>query len=181
VALTRHPAGAESPVGSIAVRARRGPAATIRVAYRIRGDLERVRVPASGEDTGAEPLWQQTCCELFLRAPAAAAYHELNFAASGAWAAYAFERYREGGRLMDPSLDPQVRSSTRGGMLELCATIALARLSPAYADAPLVMGVSAVIEARDGSRSYWALVHPAEKPDFHHPDAFALTLDALRD
>jgi hypothetical protein len=66
-------------------------------------------------------------------------------------------------------------------MLELCATLALARLSPAYADAPLVMGVSAVIVARDGSRSYWALVHPAEKPDFHHPDAFALTLDALRD
>ena len=34
----------------------------------------------------------------------------------------------------------------------------------------------AVIEAVDGSVSYWALAHPAGKPDFHHPDGFALQL-----
>ena len=27
-----------------------------------------------------------------------------------------------------------------------------------------------------GAISYWALAHPAEKPDFHHPDSFVLTL-----
>jgi len=36
--------------------------------------------------------------------------------------------------------------------------------------------LSAVIEATDGSLSYWALEHPADKPDFHHPDSFALEL-----
>ena len=38
------------------------------------------------------------------------------------------------------------------------------------------VGLSAVIEAKDGSRSYWALAHPPGKPDFHHRDCFALRL-----
>jgi hypothetical protein len=40
------------------------------------------------------------------------------------------------------------------------------------------VGLSAVIEAADGALSYWALRHPAGRPDFHHPDCFALDLPA---
>jgi len=40
------------------------------------------------------------------------------------------------------------------------------------------IGLSAVIEETDGTKSYWALRHPPGKPDFHHPDCFALTLGA---
>ncbi len=38
------------------------------------------------------------------------------------------------------------------------------------------VGLSAVIEAIDGTFSYWALAHPSDKPDFHHPDSFVLEL-----
>jgi hypothetical protein len=38
------------------------------------------------------------------------------------------------------------------------------------------LGLSAVIEATDGTISYWALAHPSDKPDFHHPDSFVLEL-----
>lgn len=38
------------------------------------------------------------------------------------------------------------------------------------------LGLSAVIEGVDGAISYWALVHPSDKPDFHHPDSFVLDL-----
>lgn len=38
--------------------------------------------------------------------------------------------------------------------------------------------ISAVIEEADGTKSYWALRHPPGKPDFHHPDCFALELPA---
>ncbi|MBI3061386.1 MAG: hypothetical protein HYY83_05345 [Deltaproteobacteria bacterium] len=31
--------------------------------------------------------------------------------------------------------------------------------------------------AQDGTISYWALKHPPGKPDFHHPDAFALEIE----
>jgi hypothetical protein len=33
-----------------------------------------------------------------------------------------------------------------------------------------------VIEDDQGRISYWALAHPASKPDFHHRDGFALVL-----
>ena len=38
------------------------------------------------------------------------------------------------------------------------------------------IGLSAVIEEEDGTISYWALRHAPGKPDFHHPDAFAMEL-----
>lgn len=178
--LRPHPADDESPVRSIEARVRR-VGALLDVRYRIEGEIDRVCIPAPRSPRIAEQLWQHTCCELFLRVQAAEPYHEFNFSPSGDWAAYAFARYRQGGLLNDPRLDPQVHSSATAGTLELGATIALDRLSDAYADVRLALAVSTVIEARDGSRSYWALVHPADRPDFHHPGAFALTIDAVRD
>jgi hypothetical protein len=41
---------------------------------------------------------------------------------------------------------------------------------------PLFLGLSTVIEDDTGTLSYWALKHPSGKPDFHHPDAFALEI-----
>ena len=41
------------------------------------------------------------------------------------------------------------------------------------------MGLCAVIEEKDGTKSYWALAHPpGDKPDFHDPACFALELPA---
>jgi hypothetical protein len=37
--------------------------------------------------------------------------------------------------------------------------------------------LSAVVEDRARVLSYWALKHPAEKPDFHHPDGRVIALD----
>jgi len=34
------------------------------------------------------------------------------------------------------------------------------------------LGLSAVIEEKNGRKSYWALMHPAGKPDFHYADCF---------
>lgn len=178
--LRRHPADDESPVRSIEARVRR-VGTVLDVQYRIEGDIDRVCIPPPRSPRVAEQLWRHTCCELFLRVQAAEPYHEFNFSPSGEWAAYAFGRYRQGGLLNDAQLDPQVHSSATAQTLELGATIALDRLSGAYADVRLALAVSTVIEARDGSQSYWALVHPADKPDFHHPGAFALTIDAVRD
>ena len=44
------------------------------------------------------------------------------------------------------------------------------------ADGPWRAGLSAVLEADDGTRAFWALAHPPGQPDFHHADAFALSL-----
>ena len=42
------------------------------------------------------------------------------------------------------------------------------------------MNLAAVIEEEGGVKSYWALAHPAEKPDFHDPACFTATLAAPR-
>ena len=40
------------------------------------------------------------------------------------------------------------------------------------------LGISAVIEEADSTRSYWALAHGPGEPDFHNPDCFALEVPA---
>jgi hypothetical protein len=53
----------------------------------------------------------------------------------------------------------------------------LDRLPRIQPHAALRVALSAVIEEEGGMLSYWALKHPPGKPDFHHPDAFALELE----
>ncbi len=38
------------------------------------------------------------------------------------------------------------------------------------------LGLSAVLEEKDGTKSYWALAHPDGKPDFHEPGCFTAKL-----
>ncbi len=131
--------------------------------YRCKGDLERVRLPRAGE----RPIWQHTCWELFFgRQGGAGAYREYNFAPSGEWAAYAFYSYRKAAPVKMP--DPRVTVLSGGPMLAIEAMVPVD-------GGPLRVGLSAVIESEEGL-SYWALRHPAGKPDFHHADAFALEL-----
>jgi len=149
------------------------------VTYVLEGDLDRLRIPTQQPARFADRLWQHTCFEIFIRAEGAtSAYHEFNFSPSREWAAYAFERYREGAPLTDESLDPQVAVSNDAAKLELSASIRLGALSLLHSRAKLTLALSAVVEDNDGSLSYWALAHPAGKPDFHHPDGFALELQA---
>lgn len=153
------------------------------VTYILEGDLERLRLPAPWTPRRADRLWQHTCCEIFIVRTDCATYHEFNFAPSGEWAAYAFTHYREGAPLVDEALDPQVTvRPITAEKLELDALIHLDRLSPMHARARLSLALSAVVEDGDGVLSYWALHHPlSTQPDFHHPDAFVLALDEVRD
>ena len=49
--------------------------------------------------------------------------------------------------------------------------------SPSTADTNWELGLSAVLEEKDGTKSYWALAHPdPEKPDFHDPGCFVAHL-----
>ena len=42
---------------------------------------------------------------------------------------------------------------------------------------PWELGLSAVLEEKDGTKSYWALAHSeGDKPDFHDPACFAAHL-----
>jgi hypothetical protein len=122
----------------------------------------------------SDGLWNATCFELFLRPAAAAGYFEFNF--STQWAAYSFAAYRAGKSDLPLSVAPHIASDGDDARYVLEAEVDLSDLS----DSVLRMGLCAVIEERDGRKSYWALAHPAGDPDFHHQDCFALELAAAQ-
>ena len=142
---------------------------SVRVAYVLEGDIDRLRIPPPRPPRIAERLWQHTCCELFIAREGVAGYREFNFSPSGEWAAYGFQRYREGALLAETSAEIVVRRAP--DRLELSASV------PFGGKEKLSIGLSAVVEDESGTLSYWALRHAPGKPDFHHPDAFAMKLE----
>lgn len=117
-------------------------------------------------------LWDATCFELFVRPAGLEAYFEFNFSPSTQWAAYQFDRYREGMRDLALARDPRINRGfgNAGYVIEVGVDLA------PFPGTTLRLALAAVIEETDGTKSYWALAHPPGKPDFHHKDCFALEL-----
>jgi hypothetical protein len=173
-ALVRHPAVECAALRGIEASVARTPDARLKVVYVLEGEIDRLRIPPPRPPRIAERLWQHTCCEIFIARPDLRSYHEFNLSPSGEWAAYAFARYRKGALLADPALEPRIAVNRSAERLELEAFVAIKY------EGKLLIGLSAVVEDQDGTLSYWALRHASGKPDFHHPEAFALELDEVR-
>jgi hypothetical protein len=178
VTLLCHPDTPTGAVRKIAARVARTPDGNLAVSYVLQGDLARLQLPAPRAPRLADRLWEHTCCEIFIGARGRPDYYEFNLSPSGEWAEYSFESYRKPrpGEVRGDGPPPQVAMRGAAGRLELDAVIRLDRLPAVRSRGPLSLALSAVVEDRDGALSYWALWHPAGKPDFHHPEAFALEL-----
>ena len=179
VTLVRHPESLSGAVRSVGARVCREAGGTLAITYSIEGDLARLRVPPPRPPRIAHGLWQHTRCECFITLEGRPGYHEFNFAPSGEWAAYAFAKYRNGAPLADEGLSPRIAVRRAAERIELDALISLGRLSAACLRQRLALALSVVVEHEDGVLSYWALAHPAAKPDFHHRDSFVLELEGL--
>ena len=173
--LRCHPASPSAAVRCIEVDARLSAADELSLAFDVQGDLSRVSVPTAGAPVRADRLWEHTCFEAFVGAPGSV-YFELDCSPAGSWNLYRFDDYRSG---MHPAdAEPPVTTLRRNGhRLELGVTLALGALTELQAAERLAVGLAAVIEAADGTRSYWALTHCAAKPDFHVRAGFALGLE----
>jgi hypothetical protein len=177
VVLARHPDGDSIPVEKIEATVSWNDGGSISLAYTISGKLSRLRFPQPLPPRKSDRLWEHTCFEAFVAIKDQPSYYEFNFAPSGEWAVYAFRAYREAAALpMEPTA-PRIAARSVGDRFELAATIAIDRLLPFRLGARLSVALSAVIEDNRGMLSYWALKHPAGKPDFHHPDNFALEIE----
>jgi len=170
--LTPHPDTPRGEVDRIEVDVLRIGAADVSLTWRLVGALASIRIPDPVGMRRADELWRTTCFEAFMRPDDQPGYVEINLAPSEAWAAYAFEGYREGMRLA-PGAPRMVQSNAGGDALEVQAVFD--GLAPG-ATREWKIGLSAVVEHADGRISYWALHHAPGKPDFHHRAAFALTL-----
>jgi hypothetical protein len=181
ISLKAHPQARNDGVRSIGVRVSRLHNGALTITYALDADLDRLRIPQSGPSRIGHRLWQHTCFEIFVRRKDLPAYYEFNFSPSGEWAAYAFERYRKAAALGHDESSPSIAVRSTATKLELDVAMHLGALSSQHTSHVLMLAISAVIEARDGSLSYWALEHPPGKPDFHHSDGFVLELDEIRD
>lgn len=148
-----------------------GAVASTNIWFGVGAPMQRFFIPEADELGRTDELWRTTCFEAFLRAEDGEAYREWNFAPSGNWAAYDFSSPRAGMTLAEVASPPYIRTEDNLTWWGLGATIAV------DAQTAWQLGLSTVLEEKDGTKSYWALAHPnPEKPDFHDPDCFVAKL-----
>lgn len=169
--LICHPDTPAASVQSVAVELTMTDTDDVLVTFSI-SPVEALAISEPVSPGRADGLWQRTCCELFLKPEGGEGYFEFNLSPSRQWAAYAFDGYRAGMRDVMLSVDPHIEVERAGDVFVLEADVDLAAIPAGR----LWANLTAVIEETDGTKSYWALAHPAGKPDFHHPDGFVLEL-----
>lgn len=163
----------------------RGGARTVRVrldrsacgGLALRYTLEhegRLTVPQPRSAGPADGLWAHTCCEAFVAVAGEPGYREFNFSPSGQWAVFDFADYRQRADAAAPLPAPAIDCSAESGTLTLTARLPAALIPAAPPGRLLMLGLTAVAEDDRGDLQYWALRHPAERPDFHDRRGFAL-------
>lgn len=145
---------------------------TLLLRYALRGEIGRLRLPSPQVPAPPDRLWAHTCCEAFVAVQDGEAYSEWNFSPSGQSARYDFSACRTRCAARTAGA-PALAIAHDSHSLNVDARFDI----PAELGNRLRLGLSAVVEYTQGSLHYWALRHPPGKPDFHHRDAFALTLD----
>ncbi len=142
--------------------------------FTIRGDLQQIRFQDSAfVASRLDELWKHTCLECFFSTDLeeSAPYFEINCSPSGDWNAYSFSSYRQG---MQASQDLKVQLTHReGGSNEAFFRI---QVRGNGLQGARHLGMTAVIEFIDGSRSFFALSHPGPQPDFHLKKSFSISL-----
>jgi len=169
----------------------RMPDGALSLAFALEGSIAQLKIPERRPGVRRDELWKHTCFEAFIALDGEPGYFEMNLSPSGDWAVYRFTGYRAGMEPSDAFGTPQVAVRANGDRLQLEARFPAGIVAPLAqeardrSDRQGVTGalpeldaarvvLASVIEAGDGTLSYWALRHPPGKPDFHHPDGFVL-------
>ncbi len=150
--------------------------AWVRVRWRIDGPQKLV-IPDFAGRGRADNLWQTTCFEMFVMPrDGTRGYSEFNLSPSERWAAYDFTDYRKGMTERVFSREPECVMRTGQSMAIFDASLPRDQMP----EPPVSIGLSAVIEEEGGVKSYWAMSHHKEKPDFHDPACFGAGLARTR-
>lgn len=168
--LAPHPDATSNTISRLRVEVIRPRTGLLELTYLVTGNIDAIRWPEKVAPDRTDGLWHHTCFEAFIRPAPGTAYRELNFSPSTAWAAYDFTNTREG--MANAAIAPPVieARATRD------AYTLKATFEPDLPAGLWRLALTTVIEETNGRKSYWALTHPAPKPEFHHPDGFTLEL-----
>jgi hypothetical protein len=174
--LTAHISTPSDAVRSLGVQVRADEPGILVFQYSLEADMSRVRLSPSGPDRRTDTLWKHTCFEAFVAPAEGSGYHEFNFSPSRDWAIYRFSAYREGMSPAEVGRVPEISVRGREDGLDLQSAVSLSEIADLRDARHLRIALAAVIEDQNGRLSYWALRHPPGKPDFHHPNGFALEI-----
>lgn len=147
------------PIRAVTAQVSPTPAGIV-ARFRLEGRVDAIRLPSRAPSVRTDELWKSTCLEVFWQPIGGAGYREINLSPSGQWAAYEFDGYRDGMRVLAVdaiNLTPVIEQDA----LSLEAEIVADFPSPAQ------VGLNAVVENGDGALQYWALAFGPGKPDFH--------------
>jgi len=175
--LKPHPDFGHPPI-TISVEIARTTEGDFVLEYVISGEVALIRIPEPVRYSSRHGnLWQHTCFEAFVAVAESESYLEFNFAPSTAWDAYRFVAYRQrGDELIFQAPHFDVEKQEQRLQIDLALDASDTPELPLNREWRL--GLTAVIEAKDGTKSYWALAHGDGPPDFHNPDCFIATLPA---
>jgi hypothetical protein len=169
--LIAHPAHLPVAVTQVEARVIGFDAQWLRVRWRVEGATALVVPPFAGRGR-ADELWKSTCFELFLKPEDQDGYVELNLSPSERWAAYDFASYREGMTNRPATREPDC--TMRIGSTFAIFDAAIPR--DVLPDLPAAANFACVIEEVGGTKSFWALSHSSDTPDFHAPACFTAKL-----
>jgi hypothetical protein len=142
------------------------------IRYAIHGEVNDILLPASAIPARKDDLWKATCFEFFLAIPGLPEYWEFNMSPSGGWNVYHMDAYRGIGFREEPSFTqlPFEFQKDDGCLLDISIDLAsIIRLEQS-----LQIGVTAIIQTKNGSETHWALAHPGKQADFHLRESFIL-------
>jgi hypothetical protein len=174
VMLSAHASTPNDAVLRLGVQLRAEEPGTIVFRYSLEAEMSRIRVPSPGAGGRVDALWKHTCFEAFVANAEGPGYHEFNFSPSLDWAIYRFSAYREGMSAPEVGRAPDISMRQGRDGLELRSVVHLRCMADLRDARHLRIALAAVIEDQNGRLSYWGLRHLPGKPDFHHPDGFAL-------
>jgi hypothetical protein len=146
------------------------------VSYLLTGHAQDIFVPSPVEHPSRkDELWKQTCFEFFLAVKDQPQYREFNMSPSGDWNVYRMDAYRRVGFREETSIERlPFEAQKEEHRFVLNAIVDLSSLFPL--NDLLEVAITAVIQTKDGTETYWALTHPAPQADFHLRESFILAL-----
>lgn len=144
--------------------------------YSLSGKLKEIILPSlSSAPRRKGELWTATCCEFFFSREGAPDYWEFNLSPSGDWNVYHMDAYRRIGFREETRIE-RLSFEVRKEMNAVTLNAAVDLDPILQPDDLLEVGITAVIQANDGSETYWALTHPGSQADFHLRQSFTLLL-----
>lgn len=153
--------------------------------YTLIGALEQIELPKLdvSKINRAHDLWKTTCFEWFMKTDWQTTYWEFNASPSGEWNFYQLDDYRknltESPLLSNPKFSTSIKSTNDSkDEYHFVTDVNISKLQLDYPDLlrRALMAVTTVIRWKSGETSYYALRHPAGKPDFHHHSGFKISL-----